>query len=346
MIKSIAFVKFGIIGLLTLLAIITYIRFQTNTQSKNITSKKIASINSENDCKITENIEKENDKEFKSFKQENDVKMLNEINTIWSEIFQRKSFDESIILMKTLKFMVKDVDEYDPELIEFVRTLIKPPSKLPLNLINKNAEDYSQLRQSSYMNTIFNSKRNGFFIESGAHDGESLSNSLYFEKKFNWTGLLIEPLSDSFKALSTKNRNVYILNACIAKKKPFVAKFRVVSVFSGRQDQMNPDQVNFINNNVDKNTVIEYMPCFSLNTILHAINVKNVDMFSLDIEGGEWDVVESIDYTKYNINLFCIEWYHLKENKQKIHDHLVKNGYKFVSQKEFDYFFQKDSSLN
>jgi hypothetical protein len=65
----------------------------------------------------------------------------------------------------------------------------------------------------------------------------------------------------------------------------------------------------------------------------------------LDIEGGEWDVVESIDYTKYNINLFCIEWYHLKENKQKIHDHLVKNGYKFVSQKEFDYFFQKNSTV-
>ena len=53
--------------------------------------------------------------------------------------------------------------------------------------------------------------RNGFFIEAGAgggddttcntHDhhhnisGEDDSNSLYFELKYNWTGLLIEPLS-------------------------------------------------------------------------------------------------------------------------------------------------------
>ena len=203
----------------------------------------------------------------------------------------------------------------------------------------KNNKNYEKIM------ILFNSKRNGFFIESGAHDGESLSNSLYFEKKFNWTGLLIEPLTNSFKILSTKNRNAYTLNACIAKKKPFVAKFRIVNVFSGRQDQMNPDQVNYINNNVDKNTVTEYIPCFSLNTILHAINVKNVDMFSLDIEGGEWDVIESIDYSKYNINLFCIEWYHLKEKKQKIHDHLLKNGYKFVSEKEYDYFYQKESQL-
>jgi hypothetical protein len=279
--------------------------------------------------------------EIKALKQLSESDIYNEFNKAFGEIFEKKSLEESINLIKTLKFMVKDVDEYDPELIEFVRTLIKPPSKLPLNLINKNAEDYSQLGQSSYMNTIFNSKRNGFFIESGAHDGESLSNSLYFEKKFNWTGLLIEPLANSFKELSTKNRNAYTLNACIAKKKPFVAKFRVVNVFSGRQDQMNVDQVNYIDNNVDKNTVIEYMPCFSLNTILHAINVKNVDMFSLDIEGGEWDVIESIDYSKYNINLFCIEWYHLKDNKQKIHNHLLKNGYKFVSEKEYDYFYQK-----
>jgi hypothetical protein len=110
------------------------------------------------------------------------------------------------------------------------------------------------------MNTIFNSKRNGFFIESGAHNGESLSNSLYFEKKFNWSGLLIEPLSDSFKALSTKNRNAYILNACIAKKKPSVAKFRVANVFSGRQDQMNSDQVNWIK--INMLTKITYLNIF------------------------------------------------------------------------------------
>ncbi len=86
------------------------------------------------------------------------------------------------------------------------------------------------------------------------------------------------------------------------------------------------------------------MPCFSLNTILQAINVKNVDMFSLDIEGGEWDVIESIDYSKFDINLFCIEWVHLKGNKQKVHDHLMHNGYLFVAENGYDYFFWKKIS--
>jgi len=32
----------------------------------------------------------------------------------------------------------------------------------------------------------------GFFIEIGSYDGESLSNTLFFEMRRNWTGLLIE----------------------------------------------------------------------------------------------------------------------------------------------------------
>ena len=45
-----------------------------------------------------------------------------------------------------------------------------------------------------------------FFVEAGAHDGESLSNSLFFEVKLGWNGLLVEPNPFSFQALLTKNR--------------------------------------------------------------------------------------------------------------------------------------------
>src|SRR5436190_1037191 len=38
--------------------------------------------------------------------------------------------------------------------------------------------------------------RNGFFIEAGANDGIAQSNTLYFEKYFGWTGLLIEPIPE------------------------------------------------------------------------------------------------------------------------------------------------------
>ena len=48
--------------------------------------------------------------------------------------------------------------------------------------------------------------RNGFFIEAGAYDGEFLSNTLFFELKQRWTGLLIEPNPDAFELLKKKVR--------------------------------------------------------------------------------------------------------------------------------------------
>ena len=39
---------------------------------------------------------------------------------------------------------------------------------------------------------------NGFFVELGANDGVSQSNSLYFEMNRNWRGVLIEPTPHNF----------------------------------------------------------------------------------------------------------------------------------------------------
>ena len=38
----------------------------------------------------------------------------------------------------------------------------------------------------------------GFYVELGANDGVSQSNSLYFETKRNWSGILIEPSPHNF----------------------------------------------------------------------------------------------------------------------------------------------------
>ena len=46
--------------------------------------------------------------------------------------------------------------------------------------------------------------KDGFFIEAGAFDGETFSNTLFFELKKNWTGLLVEPNPDAFEILQMK----------------------------------------------------------------------------------------------------------------------------------------------
>ena len=65
---------------------------------------------------------------------------------------------------------------------------------------------------------LFKNKKNGFFIEAGAYDGEKYSNTLLFETTLNWNGILIEPNPKYFEDLLNKNRKAYAIKTCLSTK--------------------------------------------------------------------------------------------------------------------------------
>jgi hypothetical protein len=73
-------------------------------------------------------------------------------------------------------------------------------------------------------------QEHGFFVESGAHDGEYLSNTLFLERTRHWTGVLIEPLPGPFEALQQKHRKAYTINACLSIH-PYPSIVRQISSF-------------------------------------------------------------------------------------------------------------------
>ncbi|CAF0903979.1 unnamed protein product [Brachionus calyciflorus] len=251
------------------------------------------------------------------------VKKLSIIDE-WSEIFNASEPQQKIkpdVLLQTLKFMIQEVDEHDPKLIEFVKSLIDQPSNKPFNLHEPNRKDFSQFGEAIYVDQMLNGQRNGFVVEAGALDGERFSNSLFFERERGWSGILIEPLPYSYESILNKNRKMHSINACIAKKTPIVAKFRAYKegAYSGRNSAIG-------NSGVGKYDYI-YVPCFSLSTILKAINIDKVDFFSLDLEGGEWDVLNSLDLKKINFKLFLIEHGGDMERKEKMTNYMIQHNY-------------------
>ena len=73
-----------------------------------------------------------------------------------------------------------------------------------------------------------------FFIEAGAFDGEMKSNTLYFEMRYNWTGLLVEPNPTLVSMLVRKQRNAWILPYCLSPiKAPVVVEFDAVGNLGG-----------------------------------------------------------------------------------------------------------------
>ena len=93
--------------------------------------------------------------------------------------------------------------------------ILIPPSKAKYNFSKPTSrlDLQGQYEQPLIINRqIFKGRlKNGFFIEAGAYDGEGFSNSLYFELKYNWTGLLVEANPDAFEEMKLKNRKAWLL---------------------------------------------------------------------------------------------------------------------------------------
>jgi hypothetical protein len=76
------------------------------------------------------------------------------------------------------------------------------------------------------------SLKNGFFVEAGAFDGENLSNSLFFELKYGWRGILAEPNSEAYQKMRLKNRRSWTTPHCFSTKtSPEIVEFDEAGLF-------------------------------------------------------------------------------------------------------------------
>ena len=111
-------------------------------------------------------------------------------------------------------------------------TLLDPPSREPYNaiLIPSDAPVSLSHRDEDLflVKFVFKGKvKNGFFIEAGASDFVDGSNSLWFEMKHNWSGVLVEPNPHDYpKGLGTyflsKQRTLHNFIGLLPREKPGV----------------------------------------------------------------------------------------------------------------------------
>jgi len=197
---------------------------------------------------------------------------------------------------------------YDAQLIDYIRSQITQQSPTrPRRLTTPpNITDVSQVGQSKFVDNLLSGRRDGFFIECGAADGETFSNSLFFELERNWTGLLIEANPDYHHALLDKNRRAYVLRTCLStERRPATVRIQPAGVFGGIVDKMHPSHLVFIGSM--KKLEVE-VNCFPLNAITAALGVSHVDYLSLDVEGPEVEILRTVDWTRLHVDVITVEY--------------------------------------
>ncbi|CAG2206520.1 unnamed protein product [Mytilus edulis] len=154
-----------------------------------------------------------------------------------------------------------------------------------------------------------------FFVEMGAYNGEEFSNTLWLERKHNWTGLLIEANPDLCRQIDLLKRQAWRLCACISnnfKQTEFIQS----GAIGGMASELDNDQMK----TVETNQTIS-VPCFNMIEVMDKIGVQHIDYFSLDVEGSELIVLDSIRNElisgKIVVNIWSIE-YRTWDGKQNI----------------------------
>ena len=167
---------------------------------------------------------------------------------------------------------------------------------------------FSQAGQDKRIkDAFFKNCRNGFFLEIGAFDGVTGSNCLHFEKFMGWDGIAVEPSRTQFGFLQ-KNRTCQTINKAVGFDDDTVEFVEVVEglmQMSGVDSKEFARTKSFVENDKASRTVSYQIETVGVMEMLDGRS--EVDFMSLDIEGAELQVLESIDFDAVRIRVIAVE---------------------------------------
>lgn len=212
---------------------------------------------------------------------------------------------------------------------------------------------YSQCGEDLFLvENFFRNKRNGTYIEMGALDGILYSNTKFFQDQLQWKGILIEPHPEKFKVLEQTRPNNYLFNDLVSCEKKEL-KFRYFvnghAAVSGVESTLPKNHFDNYFENADCKTLEQksiYIKPKSLTEIIKSTPIQHVDFLSLDVEGHEYEVLKSWDFT-IPIDLILIEAFDEDRDKDELWKQILyKNNYQFITKcKHNDVFILRSSDL-
>jgi FkbM family methyltransferase len=211
---------------------------------------------------------------------------------------------------KIKKLLVGDVLKYIDRRFENFNRQLEILEKIAKGTINLVAgiDFQGQVGQDILAYLYFGSKKDGFYIDIGANDGKTFSNTIIFEK-LGWEGICVEPLPDVYKILK-QNRQCDCFNVAIAEKSGESTEFikaSGVEKISGLNSKMTDIHKKRI---ISEKGIIEkiYVKTLSFNDLMNNYPDRwNIDFMSIDVEGAEMSILNMIDFNKFNFGLITVE---------------------------------------
>ena len=168
------------------------------------------------------------------------------------------------------------------------------------------------------------------FVEIGAHDGLSLSNSRFLDSKENWHGICIEANPSVFTQLVTNRPLCKCLNVAVSNFDGKVA----FQVNTGHTEMLSGLVLNYSRKHKKRiatelkqyggTSNLHLIQSLKLETIVSNYSLGEIDILMIDVEGGEFSILQSVDFNKVRINSILIE---RNYSSRPVYQFLLKNGF-------------------
>jgi FkbM family methyltransferase len=230
------------------------------------------------------------------------------------------------------------IKEYFPQLVSIYRLFWrlfsrKEPQELWPTLLNQLNRTTSDI----------------FFVEIGAMDGISFD-PLYKHVIMNgWHGLLVEPLPDLFEQLREaycSQEGLIFENVAIADVQGNKKIYRVSpeAVEEGVVPDWAKGIASFFNDRnalggkriskedfekIRPHIISQTVTCETLNTLLRKHNIRKIDIFQMDVEGYDFNVLKQLNFYRFRPYIIRMEWWNLPDEEKQFSLELLKTqGYR------------------
>lgn len=207
--------------------------------------------------------------------------------------------------------------------------------------MSSTQSSYSQYAQDHIVINLLQHKRGGVFVDVGAHDGITFSNTYLLEKEYGFSGLCIEPLPQAAKACQSQ-RNVPVVQVATSDKEG-CRTFRMIEGYSEMLSGLSHHQDRLHRARIQKEICIHGghvkeidVNCRCLGNILAEHKIEKVDYISIDVEGAEFATLKGFFERPVPVAVFSIE---NNNNDNCVCSLLEKHGYIRAVQVSCDDFY-------
>ncbi|WP_086738193.1 FkbM family methyltransferase [Erythrobacter colymbi] len=184
---------------------------------------------------------------------------------------------------------------------------------------------FGQICQDYFLDFLFPYEK-GVFLDIGANKPDSISNTLFFEKK-GWTGYAFDPIR-SFKELWKSRPNTVFINAGVSKSYG-VQAFVEIQPKEGWEHALSGFKEYVRAEDMRDYDYVEYeIECGPVSHFIDA-NVR-FDFVSIDVEGAEDLILSSIDFDTNPPRAIVLENNHEIGGTQRYRDLLASKGYRIL----------------